>query len=343
MQRNEEGDKKLLLIAALVIVIALAAYGGSTVISNASNASTTINNTTIQSTTIQSTTQITSDITSLFSTTIQSTTIQSTTVSSITSITSQFFTTTNLLKENSTQCTTNQYAFNETNEGLFNCKPIAQDYRLGLVAYYPLESLLDISGYGNTLISNTGKFVKTQFNNGLNFSGSTYANSNTNLIQSITTNQSMTISFWFNNTASGFNSWPLSHGNATKYNWAFVFDNSVFNDIQFYIYSSVGSLSCTIDWPHGLSINVWHFVVAEYNSISNKCLISVDNGNLVSASQSIINLPTYATYQTYLGERNDGATPCKCSLDEIRNYDFVFSQTEIGNIYQYYQNILNGV
>jgi len=258
--------------------------------------------------------------------------------------------------ETSSQCTSaNQYAYNESSNGILKCNTIAQDYRIGLVAYYPLETsvnifgfhtVFDISSYGNNGLpkSTTGypQLVIGQFSNALNFSSNlkqniTITNSPEN---NFTSAQSFTISLWVNPTTKVQNASFIAKVNGIVMNYAMYF---VATGGKVYFTMSDGINFKKTNTLAALTTGTWYYLVGVYSSKSDIATLYENGVFQGNSSNTVLGTITSSTSVSIGGTGSGELVYSNSKIDEVRIYNFAMTQTEVTNQYNFYENILNGV
>jgi Concanavalin A-like lectin/glucanases superfamily len=241
-------------------------------------------------------------------------------------------------------CSSNQYA-TQIGSSL-TCAPIAQDYRLGLVGYWPFDSnstdtgVPDLSGYGNVgTLMNKPIYLPGLIGSALNF---TEADSEyVNISPYPALNASFTLNVWFKTSDSYLNPPLIFHGyNGAEIGFIFrLVSGEIFCGIQnSTAYTQVGSVGT---YNNGK----WQMASCTYNegtkSIGSSLAI-YDNGTVLE-SENIHYFGSLANLNAFHIGGDSAFNYWGGLMDEIRIYDFSLSSDQIQNLYQYYQNILNGV
>jgi hypothetical protein len=240
-------------------------------------------------------------------------------------------------------CSSNEYVTAITTT--LSCSPIAQDYRIGLVGYWPFDSnntdttTLDVSGYGNTgILENKPVFENGYIDNALNF---THSKSQYVLISNPS-------SIPLGSNARSFFAWVYVNGSCFSHYAVSSYGQALTNKESALLINS----GCDIffegynnDATSTLAIidNAWNFVGYSYVANSLKMTIFLgDTEQNVSLSGNT-KLNTVSSNFCIGGDCPNSAFYANGLIDEARMYNFAFSAQQEANLYQYYENILNGV
>lgn len=221
----------------------------------------------------------------------------------------------------------------------------AQDIRLGLVAYYPLDEGLgtktkDISGYDNvgTLI-NSPIWQKCFFNNCLNF---TSTNSVVNIVNSYQgLFYGLTACAWIkiDNNTLGINQRIFNDFIFNGSFYGFNLDITIGQNLRFEIGDASGS-DYSIVWNTVFPIHTSFWICGVWQEHGE--IILYGNASILTMTTSVGSIPITINFN----EMNIGSTQSNNNvlgiIDEIRLYNYALTQIQIQSQYQYYENILKG-
>ncbi len=199
------------------------------------------------------------------------------------------------------------------------------DLTTGLVAYYPFNgNANDLSGYNNHGSVSGAVLCPDRY--GVS-NKAYYFNGNNN---SITINhtstlslQNMTVSIWVKFDRTNTGEIFLSKGMFPNYNYKFEI---YYNNLRFIVgLNHDQSMAQVLGYQTG----VWYFLTGTHDGNTLKLFI---NGNLAN-SIPCVGLAFQNTYPLILGNYVGGGYSFKGTLDDIRIYNRVLSDSEIMNLY----------
>ena len=237
----------------------------------------------------------------------------------------------------SSQCPSNQYAYNETMTGTLTCALPPQFNSTGLVGYWPLDEGQGQFAYDLSKNGNTGTLVNSpqwlsgshcMFQGCLHFNNTQYITMPNSTAYSFSgTKAHFTINFWVYPFSNTENCTPISKGVFQTSGYYGFFSSSK----EVALATQISGIQKQVVTNSIIQINTWQ----DYTLIDNSGIGSIYKNGLIqslSQNQSLDIAPS--TVPLWINQYSGGGDQCTARYDNIEIFNYALSYAQVMQNYQ---------
>lgn len=201
-------------------------------------------------------------------------------------------------------------------------------------AVYHLRDGTTLSGADSTANGNTGTkgasatAASARIGGGMSLTGTTGGNEHVSVASNAGLRAStITVSAWVKTTDASGNRHAVTEDNNSTRNWTLRQTATQFQFTTFDAFLNQTTAGSTTNF----SLNTWHYLVGVFDGVTGKAKLYVDGSNTVT-TQAPVALNT-GTVDLHIGQKSDGSSVWKGTLDEVRYSNIVRSADWIATEY----------